>query len=81
LSGNWRLKTKKLRNLYLYSSAVTRTQAQKSEVMRTLKRAFDGTFTPMMQFLIENEQLSDDEYDAMAKMIKNRKRGKATKKK
>jgi predicted transcriptional regulator len=75
------LKTKKLRNLYLYSSAVTRTQAQKSEVMRTLKRAFDGTFTPMMQFLIENEQLSDDEYVAMAKMIKNRKRGKATKKK
>ena len=56
------LKTEKIRNLYLYSSAVTQSHARKSEITRTLKRAFDGTFTPMMQFLIENDQLSEEEY-------------------
>lgn len=71
------LKTEKIRNLYLYSSAVTQSQARTSEITRTLKRAFDGTFTPMMQFLIENDQLSEGEYDRLEQLIKNRKRKKA----
>jgi BlaI family penicillinase repressor len=75
------LKTEKIRNLYLYNSAVTKPQAQRSEVLRTVKRAFDGTFTPMMQFLIENEQLSDKEYGALERMIRNRKRRNSVSKK
>lgn len=71
------LKTEKIRNLYLYSSAVTQSQARTSEITRTLKRAFDGTFTPMMQFLIENDQLSEGEYHRLEQLIKNRKRKKA----
>ena len=67
------LKTEKIRNLYLYSSAVTQSQARKSEIARTLKRAFDGTFTPMMQFLIENNQLSEEEYRHMEQLIEKRK--------
>ena len=74
------LKTEKIRNLYLYTSAVTRSQACKSEITRTLKRAFDGTFTPMMQFLIENDQLSEGEYHRLEQVIKKRKRKKATSK-
>ena len=70
------LKTEKIRNLYLYHSAVTKSQARKSEITRTLKRAFDGTFTPMMQFLIENDQLSEEEYSHLEKLIKKRKRRK-----
>ncbi len=70
------LNTEKIRNLYLYSSAVTQAQARKSEITRTLKRAFDGTFTPMMQFLIENDQLSEEEYSHLEKLIKKRKRRK-----
>jgi BlaI family penicillinase repressor len=70
------LKTKKIRNLYFYSSAVTQSQARKSEITRTLKRAFDGTFTPLMQFLIENDQLSEEEYSHLEKLIKKRKRRK-----
>jgi len=68
------LKTEKIRHLYLYSSVVTKSQARKSEIARTLKRAFDGTFTPMMQFLIENDQLSEEEYIFLEKLIKKRKR-------
>jgi BlaI family penicillinase repressor len=75
------LKAEKIRNLYLYSSSVTKSQAQRGEIARTLKRAFDGTFTPMMQFLIENEELSDAEYLKLETMIKNRKRRKSASRK
>ena len=68
------LKTKKVRSIYLYSSAVTQSEARKSEITRTLQRAFDGTFTPLMQFLIENDQLSEEEYNRLEKLIKKRKR-------
>lgn len=68
------LKVEKIRNLYLYSSAITKPEAQKSEIMRTLKRAFNGTITPMMQFLIENDELTEAEYKHVERLIKNRKR-------
>jgi len=67
------LKTEKIRNLYLYNSAVTQSQARKSEIARTLKRAFTATFTPMMQFLIESDQLSEEEYHHLEHLIKKRK--------
>jgi len=70
------LRTERIRKLYLYRSAITRAQAQRSEIMRTVKRAFDGALTPMMQFLIENEKLSDEEYRQLEQMLKNRKREK-----
>ena len=73
------LKTKKIRNLYLYNSSLSESQAQKSEIMRTVKRAFNGTLTPMMQFLIENDELSENEYKQLEHLIKNRKRGKKSK--
>jgi BlaI family penicillinase repressor len=71
------LKTQKIRNLYLYSAAISQSQARRSEIMRTVKRAFDGTLTPMMQFLIENDELSEQEYQQLEQLIKNRKRSKS----
>jgi BlaI family transcriptional regulator, penicillinase repressor len=68
------LRTEKIRNLYLYVSAVTPTQAKSGEIRRTLKRAFEGALTPMMQFLIENESLSEAEYARLELMIQNRKK-------
>lgn len=75
------LKTDKIRNLYLYSSVITQSQAQKSEIVRTLKRAFNGTLTPMMQFLIENDELSEEDYRYLERLIKERKRRKLNLKK
>jgi BlaI family penicillinase repressor len=72
------LRTERIRKLYLYRSAITLAQAQRSEIMRTVKRAFDGALTPMMQFLIENEKLSDEEYRQLEQMLKSRKREKKT---
>jgi BlaI family penicillinase repressor len=70
------LTTERVRNLYLYRAAITRAEAQRSEILRTVKRAFDGALTPMMQFLIESESLSDREYQELERLIRNRKRGK-----
>ena len=57
------LKTQRIRNLYLYSAAVTQSQARRGEIMRAAKRAFDGALTPMMQFMLDNnlthEQLDE----------------------
>jgi BlaI family penicillinase repressor len=75
------LRTEKIRNLYLYRSAVTQTQAQRSEIFRAVKRAFNRTLTPMMQFLIENDELSQQEYDHLERLIRNKKRRKDTGKK
>jgi BlaI family penicillinase repressor len=66
------LKTQRIRNLYLYTSAITQFQARRGEIMRTVTRAFDGTLTPMMQFLIENDELSEQEYEQLEDLLKNR---------
>lgn len=72
------LKTERVRSLYLYRSAVTRAQAQRNELLRTAQRAFAGALTPMMQFLIESDKLSEQDYEYLEHLLKNRKRGKAT---
>ena len=53
------LTTERIRNLILYSAAITRGQAQKGELTRTLVRAFGGAFTPMMQFMLDSNVLSE----------------------
>jgi BlaI family penicillinase repressor len=66
------LVTEKIRNLTLYRSAITQQEAQKCEVLRTLKRAFDGALTPMMQFLLKNEDISAAEIEELKKMLKKK---------
>ena len=68
------LKVEKIRNLHLYRSSVTRKQARKSEITRTIKRAFEGAISPMMQFLVENEDIPDAEIDKLEKLIKAKKK-------
>ena len=70
------LKKKKLCNLYLYESKITPIQAQKGEITKTLKRAFNGTLTPMMQFLLEHEELSEQDLSDLERIIKTKKQNK-----
>jgi len=67
------LKTERIRNLILYRSVVTKKEAQKGEIMRAVKRAFDGALTPMMQFLLDNNSLSQRELGELEKLIKSKK--------
>ena len=66
------LKTERMRNLILYRSVVTRIQAQKGEIMRTVKRAFNGALTPMMQFLLNNHKLSQKQLNELERLIKKK---------
>ena len=76
------LKTERIRNIILYRSVITKLQAQKSEVMRTVKRAFNGALTPMMQFLLDNHTLSKKQLDELEALIKKKRiKGRSAKKK
>ncbi|MHC4256055.1 MAG: BlaI/MecI/CopY family transcriptional regulator [Planctomycetota bacterium] len=72
--GKGLLQTDRVRNLILYSSVITKGQAQSSEVFRTIRRAFDGALTPMMQFMLEENHLSEKQLGELERMIKNRRR-------
>ncbi len=72
--GKGLLSAKKERNLTLYSSAITRSQAQRGELLYALKHAFNGALTPMVQCLLETNSLSDEELAELEMMIKSRKK-------
>jgi BlaI family penicillinase repressor len=69
------LRTERMRNLNLYRSAITRAEAQSGEVMRAIRRAFDGALTPMMQFLLDNNKLSAEQLKELEALIKSKKAG------
>ena len=72
------LKTERMRNMYVYRSAVTRAEAQRNELLKTAERAFNGALTPMVQFLIEGKGLSEQDYQYLERLIQNRKREKGS---
>jgi BlaI family penicillinase repressor len=51
------LKARKDGKMTIYSSVVTRAQAQRGELFYTLKHAFNGALTPMVQCLLENNDV------------------------
>jgi BlaI family penicillinase repressor len=64
------LTTERIRNLMLYRSAVSQQDARRGELLRTVKRAFGGAFTPMMQFMVESDALSPEELGHLEEMIR-----------
>ena len=70
------LRAEKVRNQTLYRSAVTREQAQRSELLYALKNAFNGALTPMVQCLLETEPLSAQDLAELESLIKSKKKGK-----
>lgn len=69
------LTTEKIRNLYLYRASVSETEARNREILKTIQRAFDGTFAPLVQFLVEGDKLSQDEIRVLEQMLKEKKKG------
>lgn len=70
------LKAKKERNVTLYSSTVTRAQAQRGELLYALKNAFNGALTPMVQCLMETRDLNAEELAQLDALIQAKKRTK-----
>jgi BlaI family penicillinase repressor len=69
------LSAEKVRNLTLYRSAVTKAQAQRSELLYALKNAFNGALTPMVQCLLETSELSAEELAELELIIKAKRKG------
>ncbi len=70
------LETERIRKMILYRPAIKRAQAQRGELMRTAKRAFNGAFSPLVEFLLDQNKLSREELEHLEKMIR-RKRDKS----
>lgn len=66
------LATSSIRNLTLYSASVTRSVARKDALRALMRRAFDGALAPMIQFLVQEEELSAQEVRELRKLL-NRK--------
>jgi BlaI family penicillinase repressor len=68
------LKTEKVRHMTLYRSAITRPQAQRSEILQTLKKAFNGAFTPMVQCMLDTQDLSASELGELENLIQQQRK-------
>lgn len=73
------LTAEKVRNLTLYRSAVTREQAQRGELAYALKHAFNGALTPMLQCLLNTDDLSRSELAELETLIKEKRKRARTK--
>lgn len=68
------LAAEKVRNQTLYRSAITPQQAQRGELLYALKHAFNGALTPMVQCLLESNDVSPEELTELEALLKSRKR-------
>lgn len=65
----------RIRNLQLFSSKVNASQAKKGELKRMLKRAFDGALTPLVQFLVEQDEFSKDDISQLREFVEKAEKG------
>ena len=63
------LEINKIRNLQLFRSCITEVEARRGELRKMLTRAFGGTLTPMLKFLIEHEGLSKEEAAQLRELV------------
>ena len=63
------LRARKEGKLTIYTSAVTRAQAQHGELGYALKHAFNGALAPMVQCLLETHDLSPAELAEIKRLI------------
>lgn len=68
------LRAEKTGKTTVFRSAVTRQQAQRSELLSSLKRAFNGALAPMVQCLLETEPVSAAELAEIESLIKAKKK-------
>jgi len=64
------LATQRIRNLQLFTARISEPQARRGELRKMLQRAFDGALAPFLQFLAENENLSDREMQQLRQLVR-----------
>jgi predicted transcriptional regulator len=68
------LATEKIRNLTLYRAVITPQEAQRGEVLYALKNAFNGALTPMVQCLLESNDVTPEQLAELEKFIQKKRR-------
>ena len=68
------LKAEKSGKVTLFQSTVTQEQAQRGELLYALKHAFNGALTPMVQCLLNAENLSAKDLAELEAMIEAKKK-------
>ena len=68
------LRAKKDGKTTTFTSAVTRDEAQRGELLYALKHAFNGALTPMVQCLLESQKFSDADIAEIESLFRERKR-------
>lgn len=66
------LRVAAIRNLQLFSASVTEAQAMRGEIFKTVRRAFNGALTPMLQFLLEQEECGKEDVARLRALVKSR---------
>ena len=72
------LETERIRKMILYRPAIQRSQAQRAELMRTAQRAFHGAFSPLLEFLLDQNKLSKKELEHLERMIRQKRNRKGS---
>ncbi|MBL9137125.1 MAG: BlaI/MecI/CopY family transcriptional regulator [Verrucomicrobiales bacterium] len=74
MSGKGLLDAEKEGKLTWFRSRVSREQAQRGELLYTLKHAFDGAMTPLVQCLLETRGLTERDLDDLDALIRERRK-------
>ena len=61
---------------YIYHATRTRAQAGGKSIVAFIRRAFNGNTKAMLQTLLEEQDLSEEELNALRKMIDRKRREK-----
>jgi BlaI family penicillinase repressor len=75
------LDLERIRNLHLFRASISKVEARRWELRKMLGRAFGGTLTPMLKFLIEHEGLTKDEATHLRKLVTQSRKRKVSGKK
>jgi len=66
------LKAERVRKMILYRPGIKRVQAQRAELIRAAKRAFHGAYSPLVEFLLDDNKLSKEELEHLENMIRQK---------
>ena len=80
MAANGLLETQRVRKMILFRAGIKRVQAQRAELARAAKRAFHGAFSPLVEFLLDDNKLSKEELEHLGKMIRQKREREGTSK-
>lgn len=66
------LKAERVRKMILFRAGIKREQAQRAELKRAAKLAFHGAFSPLVEFLLDDNKLSKEELEHLANIIRQK---------